>query len=152
MPKFNFRLQGYLNLKFKMEDQRKLEYGHAISELERERAKLSALEFQRAEALSGLKENISKGIKPQMAGFYNSFLSWLKESINIQEAAVRQAEAEAERRRSALAEAMKERKMLETLKERHYVDYVREQNMAEQKAADEIVSFRHGSSEKRYGG
>ena len=145
MPRFNFRLQGYLNLKSKMEDQRKLEYGQAMSELERERTKLTLLETERAETLSAFREDIGKGVKPQSTNLYNSFLTWLKESINIQTEAVRKAEEEAERRRAALAEAMKERKMLEILREKHYEEFMREQALAEQKTVDEIVSFRHGN-------
>ena len=145
MPRFIFRLQGYLNLKSKMEDQRKLEYGQAVSDLERERAKLARLELQRAETISSFREGINASIKPQEAGFYNSYLSWLKESISKQADSVSQAESEVERRRAALAEAMKERKVLETLKEKHYAEYMREQNLAEQKAVDEIVSFRRSN-------
>jgi flagellar FliJ protein len=152
MPEFNFRLQGYLNLKSKMEDQRKLEYERAASDLERERAKLAALENQRAETLAAFKAAINKGVKPQSAGFYNSFLNWLKESADVQADSVRQSEVEADSRRIALAEAMKERKMLEILKEKQYADYLREQKAAEQKAADELISFRRGSGEGRYGG
>ena len=144
MPKFNFRMQGYLNLKSKMEDQRKLEYGQAVSELERERAKLKLLEAQRAETISAFRE---EGQKAQTAGLYNNYLTWLKEAIGIQTESVRKAEAEAERRRAALTEAMKERKMLETLKEKHYVDFIREQNLTEQKNVDEVVSFRQSSRE-----
>jgi len=159
MPKFNFRLQGYLNLKSKMEDRRRQEYGQAVSGLEHERGMLKALETQRAEAINAFRELLSGGINPLSAGSYNNFLNKLKESIKAQTGRVRRAEAEVERRRAALAEAMKERKMLETLKDKHYADYLYEQNLAEQKAADEIVSFRrgsmkigHGSKENKYGG
>ena len=148
MARFNFRLQGYLNLKSKMEDQRKQEYGQAVAALERERGKLSALEAQRAQTISAFREEISQGINPRLTDSYNNFLTWLKESISKQASRVKQAEAEAERRRAALAEAMKERKMLETLKDKHYMEFVYEQNLAEQKSADETVSFRHGSKER----
>jgi len=147
MPKFKFRLQGYLGLKEKMEDQRKLEYGQAMTELERERDKLRTLEIQRADTLSSFREGINSDVKPLVAGFHNSFLTWLKEAISRQIENVKKAEAEAERRRVILAEAMKERKMLETLKEKHYENFVREQNIEEQKIVDEIVSFRHGKRE-----
>ena len=145
MPKFSFRLQGYLDLKSKMEDQRKQEFGQAMSVLERERGKLAALESQRTDTLSSFRKHVSGGVYPQRISSYNNFLTWLKDSINKQTNRVKQAEAEAERRRAALAEAMKERKMLETLKDKHYADFIYEQNSAEQKAADEIVSFRHAS-------
>ena len=143
MPRFNFRLQGHLNLKSKIEDQRKLEYGQAVSELERERALLARLELQRTDTISAFREGINEGIKPQAASNFNSYLNWLKESIRLQAENVTQAEEIVARRRAALAEAMKERKMLETLKEKHYEDFMREENLAEQKTIDEIVSYRH---------
>ena len=147
MPKFIFRLQGYLELKSKMEDQRKQEYGQAMSELDRERGKLVMLETRRADTVSAFREGLHGGISPHTAGSYNDFLTGLKESINAQTGRVRRAEAEAERRRAALTEAMKERKMLETLRDKDYTEFIHEQNLAEQKAADEIVSFRRASKE-----
>ena len=152
MPKFNFRLQGYLGLKTKLEDQRKLEYSRALAEWERERGKLADLESRREETVAAFKADLTASVNPQTANFYNNFLTWLKMTIKRQTARVQQAEAEAERRRAALTDAMKERKMLETLKEKNYAEYVREQNLAEQKAADEIVSFRHKGRENQYGG
>ena len=152
MPKFNFRLQGYLGLKEKLEDQRKQEYGRAMSELERERGKLEDLETRRAETIAAFRDELAAAVSPQRAGNYNNFLSWLKASVKHQTARVQRAEAEAERRRAALTDAMKERKMLETLKDKDYADYVREQNLAEQKAADETVSFRHKGRGREYGG
>ena len=143
MPRFNFRLQGHLNLKSKIEDQRKLEYGQAVSELERERGLLARLELQRTDTISAFREGINERIKPQAASNFNSYLNWLKESISLQAENVTQAEEIVARRRAALAEAMKERKMLETLKEKHYEDFLREENLAEQKTIDEIVSYRH---------
>ena len=144
MPKFNFRLKGYLGLKSKLEDQRGLEYGQALTALESERVKLSALEARRLETIASFRGDISESVNTQTAGAYNDFIESLKISINKQTGRVRKAEAEAERRRLALTEAMKERKMLETLKDKDYEDFVYEQNLAEQKAADEIVSFRRG--------
>lgn len=136
-----------MNLKSKMEDQRKQEFGQAVSALEQERERLSRLEAQRSQTISSFREEIREGINPGRTNAHNNFLRWLKESIHKQANRVRQAEAEVERRRAVLAEAMKERKMLETLKDKHYTEFVYEQNLAEQKTADEIVSFRHGSKE-----
>jgi flagellar FliJ protein len=130
-----------------MEDQRRLEYGKAVSDLERERAELRTLEDRWDETLAAFKAVINKSVQPQSAIWYNSFLSRLKESIEIQIGNVRKAEEEMDRRRAALAQAMKERKMLEILKEKQYAAYVRERNRAEQRSADELVSFRRGSRE-----
>ena len=147
MPKFNFRLQSYLGLKNKIEDQRKQEYGRAISALEHERGRLAEMESQRAETLSSFKADLSGSVNPGQARLHNNFLVWLKESIKIQTGRIRDAEAEVEIRRAALTEAMKQRKMLDTLRDKDYSDFIHEQNLAEQKAADETVSFRHGDRE-----
>ena len=143
MPRLNFRLQGYLDLKAKMEDQRKLEYGQALANLKRERDKLDMYETRREETLSEFREGVKKAIDPKQTAIYNNYLTWLVESIELQEGLVRRAEAETERRRIALTEAMKERKIMEKLKEKDHETFIKEEQLKEQKIQDETVSYRY---------
>ncbi|MDR1539913.1 MAG: flagellar export protein FliJ [Clostridiales bacterium] len=145
MAKFNFRLQGYLNVKEKLEGQRKMEYGQMLQALEKEKANLFMLESEKAQCLGLFKLTISsgkKGLDPEEMKRYNSYLSRIAAMINRQSAKVAEAESSAEKKRLELLEAMKERKMLDTLKDKARAVYNRQELLDEQKAADEIVSSR----------
>jgi flagellar FliJ protein len=145
MARFSFRLQSYLSLKEKMEDLRKQEYARAKRDLESEIRSLEALETEKAQCMGLFRATIAPGKKALDASElsrYNLYLERVATLIIKQTKRVSLAEAEAEKRRHALAEAMKDRKMLDTLKDNAIIEHGKETLAAEQKAADELVSFR----------
>jgi flagellar FliJ protein len=144
MPKFTFKLQSYLDLKVKMEDSRKMEYGKAVAELTARREEETRLINERSGVTAKFRDSVAQGMHPAEARRFNDYLAFLKESITLQKKAVAEAEEEAERKRVALVEAMRGRKAIETLKDRRYEEYQEEQKLAEQKLTDEIVSYRTG--------
>ena len=68
----------------------------------------------------------------------------LKVYVKEQHLVVIQRARDVEIAREKLNEAMKERKTFEKLREHAFEDFVKEQNLAEQKEVDELVSYRHG--------
>ncbi|MDR1914592.1 MAG: flagellar export protein FliJ [Clostridiales bacterium] len=143
MPKFVFRLQNYLELKEKMEVQRKMEYGLAVSELEKQRKEEERLSRERSYTTQAFRREISGNLIPKKTENYNDYLRWLKRALEDQKKIIQKAQAEVERRRAILVEAMKDRKALEVLREKRYEEYLREERVAEQKIVDEIVSYRY---------
>ena len=147
--KFVFRLQSFLNLKEKIEDQRKLEFGRAVSKLESEKQFLSMLEKQRAENIFLFKKSLLEEISPPDIQNFNNYMNVIKKRIKDQKQAVAAAEAVVEQKRAELVEAMKERKMLETIKDKSHVEFLREQQIAEQRIVDEVVSYRFNNQDDR---
>jgi len=145
LAKFVFRLESFFQLKRKLEDQAKLEYGQALAALEREKQKKAALERQKSAVLRAFREQLKKRVDAEAFRQNNLFLDALKYRIRAQEQVIAQAEAFAETKRLALVEAMKERKMLEKLKEKHHETYMIEENRAEQRRVDEIVSYQYNN-------
>jgi flagellar FliJ protein len=144
MPKFQFRLQNYLELREKLEEQSKLEYGHAAAKAEQERHREAELKAQKQAALNEYRAKASEGsLKPHELERYTSYLRRMDEAIARQHEKVLRAEAKAEEKRLALVEAMKERKALEVLRDKRYSEYQREAQLAEQKVIDEIVSYKY---------
>ncbi|MDR2750047.1 MAG: flagellar export protein FliJ [Clostridiales bacterium] len=144
MP-FKFRLQSYLSLKEKMEDLRKQEYGRAARDYESEKRSLAVLEQEKALSMGLFRESLSpgqSGLNPGELNRYNVFLDRVSSMIKDQAVKVKAAQEEVEKKRAALAEAMKDRKMLDTLKDNQKLENDKEELAAEQKAADELVSFR----------
>ncbi|NLK98702.1 MAG: flagellar export protein FliJ, partial [Epulopiscium sp.] len=69
----------------------------------------------------------------------------LKRKTVEQDQVVRKAASFAEKKREELLDAVKQRKMLESLKEKRWTEYKEEENREEQKIIDEIVSFKSQS-------
>lgn len=142
MAKFKFRLQGILNMKQKMEDQKRQEYGLAVAEEEREKKKRQELLDKKEEKVVEFRNSIDEIIRSQSHSNYNNYIEFLKEEATRQDKIILEAQKRVEIKRQELVEAMKERKTLEKLSERQYEEFLLEQKLAEQKIVDEIVSYR----------
>ena len=143
MAGFKFRLQSYLNVKEKIEDQKKLDYGKALNKLEEEKREKVLLENEKSMNIHKFRESIEGGIKPLELQNYNNYIEYMKKRIAEQDIMIDIAQQNAEKCRVELVEAMKNRKMLETLKEKDREEYNKEQLLAEQKIVDEIVSYQY---------
>ena len=147
MAGFIFRLQGYLDIKEKIEEQKKLEYGKCLARLEEERqVKLKLIDEKNSNILS-FKKSILGGVKPNELNNYNKYIDFVKKKIEKQNDVIKKAENEAESKRRELVEAMKNRKMLETLKEKDKEEYMKESLKKEQKVTDEIVSYQYSGKD-----
>ena len=142
MPKFKFRLQGYYDVKIKLEDKAKLDYGLAIAALERERLERERLEHERAAKLDQFRESLNGSVKPHELQNLNNYIEVIKKNISQVDERVNKARDLAEKRRADLTEAMKQRKMVEKLHDNAKSDFMKEFNKAEQRATDEVISYK----------
>lgn len=143
MAKFLFRLQGFLNLKVKVEDQKKLAYAQALRKLEEAKQLKQKLENEKENSISSFKKGVQEKIDSFRFQQYNNHIELMKKKIQEQDKVIALAKENAEKKRLDLVEAVKERKMLETLKEKAHVEYVNDEKIAEQKIVDEIVSYQY---------
>ena len=143
LAKFSFRLQTYLNLKAKIEDMKRNEFGKAVAALEREKMKLAELEQEKKDCIEDFRQKVESIIDTVDLNRYNLFIEMLKGHIKKQTATVAQAEAIVRAKRAELVEAMKDRKILETLKDKEYTQYLSEEKQNEQKMLDDLVSYRY---------
>lgn len=146
MAKFIFNMQGLLNIKEKLEEQSKTEYGKALSRLEQEKTILLNLENKKQENILSFKESINKGVKPNYIDNINKYISLIDNKIEEQTKNIDKAKEIVEEKRLALLEAMKERKVLEALKEKEKENYFKEELKKEQKIIDEIVSYKYNKA------
>jgi len=143
MAKFNFRLQTYLNLKAKIEDQKRNEFGKAVAALELEKTKLVNLQQERNDCIDEFRKKVESTIEPGGINRYNLYLDVLKKRIAEQKSRVARAEAFLRAKRAELVEAMKNRKILETLKEKDFETYLIEEKKNEQKIVDDLISYKY---------
>ena len=143
MPRFQFRLQQYLGVKEQIEEQKELEYGRALQQLEEEKQTLQEMHDQRNEAITAMRKALARSISPIEIRRYNNTIERLKHYIMVQEERVRAAEVFVETKRQELVQAMKDRKALEVVRDNAREEFNLEMNLAEQKEVDELVSFKY---------
>lgn len=143
MAKFAYRLQGTLNLKEKLEEQKKMEYGHAIARLESEKQRLLELEEEQNLCMEQFRTTVTKNISQMKVQQYNGYIKILKTRAKEQMKVIAVAEKNVEKKRTDLVYAVQERKKLEKLREKAFEEYLGEEKIAEQKAVDEIVSYKY---------
>lgn len=140
---FNFKFQSILDLKIRLEDQKKSKYGEANEELKRQKDKLNVLLDEREYQFNLMREKGKEGVTPKELIVYNNYMNRLKKSIELQNVVVERAKKAVEAARLELVEAAKQRKMFETLKEKKLEEYWEEYYKKEQLALDEIVSYKY---------
>ena len=146
MAKFIFNMQGLLNIKEKLEEQAKTEYGKALNKLEEEKNILLNLENKKQENILSFRESINKGVKPNYINSINQYISLIEKKIEAQIETVNKTKDFVEERRVILLNSMKERKVLEALKEKEKENYFKEEIKKEQKIIDEIVSYKYNEA------
>jgi len=143
MARFNFRLQPFLSVKEQMEAQKETEYGQALRKREEEKERLRLLEGQKEAQIQAFRQSLASKVDPASGRRYNQVIERLKIHIVQQIQRVEASERFAEKKRLELVEAMKERKALETVKDRALETFRIEENLAEQKRTDELVSYKY---------
>lgn len=148
MAKFKYRMQNILDIKQKLEESAKMEFGEANVRVMEEEEKLSVIdERKRAyEAEAGRLRTA----KLQVADIKNNTraISVLGDMRKAQESEVDKAKVILEQKRYALQVAMQERKTQEKLYENAFEEFVREENARESKEVDELTSYVYGKRTK----
>ena len=144
MAKFVYRMQNILNLDEKLEEQARMEYATqqmALNEAEeREEALKRRRESYEDEARRLRGENLD--IRKMTANA--QAIDIMGGLISEQHKVVQQEETKLEAKRSALEEAMKERKTQEKLKEKAFEEFKAELAMEESKQIDQLTSYTFG--------
>ena len=144
MARFIFPLQNILNMKAKLEDQAKNEFAQANLRLRDAEEEEQRLINREQEAEEKLRQTLNESLNVLEIKKREDAVEILKVYVKEQHVRVMQCAREVELAREKLNEAMKERKTFEKLREHAFEDFVKEQNLAEQKEIDELVSYRHG--------
>ena len=143
MARFIFRMQSILNIKEKLEEQAKLEFGLARRALDEEEARLSALFVRKDGYMEEGRRLMADQLCVQDIMDNKGYIITMDGYIDLQRLAVKQAEEFLEAARQKMEEAIKERKTYERLRERAFEEFVLEEKAREFKEVDELVSYRH---------
>lgn len=136
MKKFAFKLQKLLELRQFEEDKAKAVLAQAIGVAEGLKAELRQIAEDRA-ATNASRSGLADPVTMQAIERYIIRLDTRKEQA-LQELA--QAELVVEEKRAILAEAVKQRKILEKLRENKYAEWKKERQKEDDKILDDIVT------------
>lgn len=148
MAKFIYRLQNVLDVKLKLEGQAKTAFSMAAARLNDEEDKLNRL-YEAKKAAEEVYRQCSIGILDMMElKSAKDNVEYIKGQIELQKKAVDNARKRLEVARFRLNEAMKDRKIHEKLKENAFEEFLHEENEAEKKEIDQLVSFTYNNNGK----
>lgn len=148
MARFRFSMENILNMKEKLEEQAKNEYGLANARLLQEQDKLDALIDRREGARQRLEQVLHETLSVLEIKKREDALEIIKMYVMQQQFVVKRCEKELEIARDKMSKAMQERKIFEKLKEKAFEKFMREKNQKEQKEVDELMSYKYGTRRK----
>ncbi len=144
MAIFQYKMQGILDIKEKLEDKAKQDFAAANLRLDNEKKKLCELEESRIFYMQ-------EGVKLRMEiidvrKIRENKMAVLKidEYIANQKKEIARAAKAVEKARAALQELMQERKAHEKLKENAFEEFLKEEQAAESKEIDQLTSYTYG--------
>ena len=144
MARFRYSLQNILNIKEKMETQAKQEFGTAQAALNVETEHLERRREYEEQSAGLLKGKLDlRAIEENKEALLK-----MDSIVATQAIRVEKAKENVEAARERMAEAMKERKMHETLREKAFEAFLQEENHAESKAIDELTSYTYGQKNR----
>lgn len=144
MARFIYRMQNILEIKRKLEEQEKMEYGLARARLNEEEEKLSRLKLRKTGYEELARQLLRENLKLGEVRDANEAILLMDEFMERQRLEIKKAEQALEEERIRLQEAIQERKIHEKLRENAYEQYLLEEKAAENREIDELTSYIYG--------
>lgn len=141
MGKFKFKLQSILNLKEKMEEQKKIELGKATTYLVGQEAILKKYQISLGDLTQELHGKSGKSVYAKELLQLNHAIKYYEEEIHHQKEIIIKAKEVVEQKREALNKALIEKKTYEKLKEFALEKHLQEEQLLSNKQLDEVISY-----------
>lgn len=141
---FKFNLEPVLSLKQKIEDSKKRELGEATTYKERVDSEKQLLIQSKLEALSEAKNQGNSTINIASMKAFNQYSQYMDYAIEDKNKELIEAQKMVDEKRSALLEAVKDRKILDNLKAIQREIFNEEEKREEQRILDDMVTYRFG--------
>ena len=141
MAKFVYRMQNILDLKQKLEEQEKANFGMATARFNEEQRKLRELMIRQADYERQLKELSVGSINIKEIKTCKNAIRSMKVALRDQMIELSKAQKAMENARKKLNQVMMERKMHEKLREHAFEEFLDEIDYEESKVTDELVSY-----------
>lgn len=141
MKQFKFRLESLLKLRQQAEDEKKRAVGALLAEIHEQQRQALEMDTQLQKEGDLLKEQHLQGtIDLDWVGHYRSYVTHVQEAINQRIANVMKVQGKLSHARNELAQASKEKKILEKLKEKKQQRFQKQLQRQDVRATDEIAA------------
>ena len=149
MARFVYRMQSVLNIKQQTENQTKMEFAVAQSELNEQLDILDEY-IRRKEAYLEEAEELRNEERLKLQEILDNQYATAQMDVMIkhQSQVVQQYEDRVEKVRVRLTRNIQERKMQETLRDRAFAEFLEEEKQEEAKENDQRTSFTYGQRQK----
>ncbi len=147
MAKFVYRMQNILDLKQKIEEQEKANFGMAVAKFNEEQQKLREIMLRQAGYEKQLRELTQGDINVSEIKTCKHAVNSMKVAVRDQMIQLSKAQKAMEAARRKLNTVMVERKMHEKLREHAFEEFLDEIDREESKITDELVSYSYYSAE-----
>lgn len=148
MAKFIFKLENVLQIKEKIEEQEKINFGNAQAALNEAIMKYEHLVDRKNNAADKLRNLLNNGGSVIEIKQAEEAVEILKMYCRTQLLQVKIEEKNVEIAREKLEEAIKERKTYEKLKENEFEEYKQEMQKKEDLEINELVSYKYSPNIK----
>lgn len=144
MSKFIYRMQNILNIKSKLEEQAKMDYGLARARLTEEEEKLERLTERKEAYEDAARNSLISTLSVRRMRENKEAILRMDEFIKRQREEIRKAEKKVEIERQKLQAAIQERKIQEKLRENAFEVFMEEEKAQESREIDELTSYTYG--------
>lgn len=139
MKKFKFQLETLRKVTKMKKEQAEVAFAEASNLLREQQMTMVRLKQEMEQGLldyNRLTEGTRINVGTLMT--YNSFFSWKREQMELQDQAILQSKAQKAKRLKELAEISNKLKAIEQLRQKRFFEFQQQQLMEEQKELDEI--------------
>lgn len=144
MSRFIYRMQNILNIKEKLEESARNEFGIAMRKLLEEEEVLDHLGQRKAAYEAYAREYLQGSMSARTMRENKEAILRMDEYMADQRGVIRQQEMVVEQAREDLTEAMQERKIQEKLRENAFEQFMEDEKAAESREIDELTSYVYG--------
>ena len=144
MSKFVYRMQNNLNIKEKLEDQDRMDFGLAMVRLREEKEKLEQLQMRKACYEEASRNYLNASLRILEIRANKDAIERMDEYMVIQRVEIEKAEKKVEQERIKLQESIQERKIQEKLRENAFDVFMEEEKARESREIDELTSYTYG--------
>jgi flagellar FliJ protein len=151
MP-FTFNLQSLLEMRERIEDEKKRDFALGMAEHQRTLVRLKAAQDELDESLRKLRADIMRS-DPRAMEDAHAEVTYLREQVRLAQVAVDNAARKLDELRVKLKEASKDKNVLEKLKERRREAYFEARRLREEEEIDDsnVIRVSNVATKKRDG-
>lgn len=142
---FKFDMETVLNYRVQIEEQRQLAFSNAVKSLQAARVVLADLQKERNELIHNFTKIQKKALRSDVIQRHFAFIEYLKGKEEKQMAVIQKMEEEANEKRRLLLDAMKKRKIMDTLREKKLDAYLQDMAARERKEMDDFTIMKFGN-------